>query len=852
MEHQPGKIRYTIQYHSSVPGHGHSTHPIHTVSRNEPPLELHLIKKENVTSSVIEIVTAIDIITGAGIGTSFNNLDNHNVTNIRGTRMIIHSDGLSRAIRDVVKFYPGQNLTGNTLIIQEPYACLFHHMADLERFMDSERDRDDSGHVQILLDFLRPRYRQQYIPAKERSSRTQPTVMFEDLWIIMRPGILAYTDWNGHKIGCMLGKSVYLPPNPPRDILGGWSIEFWFLQVHWPSDQIGCTTHTVVIDRFDGEMPLTSLPIHPVEFVDTKDQARTRQRFIDRGRKVYDILRGNPTCIEYNGDCMDNSKQSYKGRIAVGGVDGIEELYPKHDWQFNWVSPSQLMQKNPSVLLSEIEFMVNPKTDPPNILTVDNLFILSPCLSALRLLGNEWSLITVENICPITDVEEESSLIVDEPTLELIQAMVDNTYQRYAPSLSRKAFNGTIIYIHGPSGDERSLVAFVSQRSRRPLLIVDPVELGLGLKSLRKDLLEWISIGKRLGAVILIDNCDVVMRAPDPSATAFLQALRLFEGVIFLTTSRTRWIDVTFYTVISLKVSIPEMDDERRKSIWLALERKIRAEKGIRLHQNATEFLNSSEVQVVNWHAHEITRCFKIAVALAAKHAKHSQESVIIVEDGHLKEAMNIVHRGSATEHVPLRPPADTGTSRGLTPPPAKNPGFRRSMDVDDDVKDAQPELNQSRHGLESREKERQISDSGLCIPELNRIEWDVFRSAGERELFRKTRYYAIDVLKGEPLITLDIDNQRRPKRQNLARKKLTSNTTILDPASQDRHKPKACESGQKILPERIRINSPVIIKVLTELRRGDISQPFLLFKPFRLLDFKDILIIIIKKVYLY
>ncbi|KAI1743088.1 hypothetical protein F4680DRAFT_392178 [Xylaria scruposa] len=308
MEHQ-GKIRYTIQYHSSVPGNIPSTYPIHTVSQNEPPLELRRVHQEDGDGSVIEIVTAVDLINVASTGISLENLDNRNVTNIRGTHMIIHSANLSQNIRDTVKFYPGQNLTGDTLIIQEPYACLLHHMTDFEH-LASERNHADSDHVQILLDFLRPRYQQHYIPAKEKSLIAQPTVMFDDLWIIMRPGLLAYTSWNGHKIGCVLGKSAHLPPNPSSDVLEKWSIDFWFLQVHWPSDQIGCTMHTVVIYRFDGEMPLTSLPIHPVEFVDSEDQGLTKQRFIDRGRKVYDILCGDMMSMEYDGECMDNSKQS--------------------------------------------------------------------------------------------------------------------------------------------------------------------------------------------------------------------------------------------------------------------------------------------------------------------------------------------------------------------------------------------------------------------------------------------------------------------------------------------------------------------------------------------------------------
>lgn len=48
------------------------------------------------------------------------------------------------------------------------------------------------------------------------------------------------------------------------------------------------------------------------------------------------------------------------------------------------------MKKDPDVPLSQIELMVNPKTDSRDVLTVDHFFILSPCLSALGLSSNDW------------------------------------------------------------------------------------------------------------------------------------------------------------------------------------------------------------------------------------------------------------------------------------------------------------------------------------------------------------------------------------------------------------------------------------------------------------------------------
>lgn len=48
------------------------------------------------------------------------------------------------------------------------------------------------------------------------------------------------------------------------------------------------------------------------------------------------------------------------------------------------------MKKDPDLPLSEVELMVNPKTDHRDVLTVDHFFILSPCMSAFRLSSNDW------------------------------------------------------------------------------------------------------------------------------------------------------------------------------------------------------------------------------------------------------------------------------------------------------------------------------------------------------------------------------------------------------------------------------------------------------------------------------
>lgn len=153
---------------------------------------------------------------------------------------------------------------------------------------------------------------------------------------------------------------------------------------------------------------------------------------------------------------------------------------------------------------------------------------------------------------------------------------------------------------------------------------------------------------------------------------------------------------------------------------------------------------------------------------------------------------------------------------------------------------------NQTNSSLEALERPFN-NDSGLCIPDLNRIEWNAFWAAGAKELFRKTTFHAIDFLEGEPLIKLHVDNRRQRKRQSLTSKKVSLGPTIPNATNQVRPVLKSSKPGQATLPERIRINAPAIIRAFSDICGEEISGPFLLFRPFRSLfyyeeEFRDLI----------
>lgn len=137
-----------------------------------------------------------------------------------------------------------------------------------------------------------------------------------------------------------------------------------------------------------------------------------------------------------------------------------------------------------------------------------------------------------------------------------------------------------------------------------------------------------------------------------------------------------------------------------------------------------------------------------------------------------------------------------------------------------------------------------------LCSPDLNRVEWQGFKDAAPAasgELFRKTKFHAIDVLVGEPCIIFKLGSTQNKRRKSMPRNGATQNRMQSDNRLTE-HAVSPRPAGEAPLPERIRINSLAIGKAFQSIHdegRFNFQSPFLVFRPFRSLlhyeqEFRD------------
>src|SRR5271169_4658282 len=56
--------------------------------------------------------------------------------------LIIHSALIIKALREIVDYYPGQSLLGDTISIKEPFSILVHYRKELQEYRESCGDAE--------------------------------------------------------------------------------------------------------------------------------------------------------------------------------------------------------------------------------------------------------------------------------------------------------------------------------------------------------------------------------------------------------------------------------------------------------------------------------------------------------------------------------------------------------------------------------------------------------------------------------------------------------------------------------------------------------------------------------------
>lgn len=160
-------------------------------------------------------------------------------------------------------------------------------------------------HIEILINILTPTFERQIVPVERRLNKAVPTVLFDDVWYLLRPGSLAYCKLGTMWVGCVIESVLLKDENEYEDEPDMWEARVWLQNNSWSSGQVRRSITTIKVRYFEGEKAVTDIPIFPCTFFDRQDSGKRRESFIVRGKRVCDILWREYAYLRYHGRFVD-------------------------------------------------------------------------------------------------------------------------------------------------------------------------------------------------------------------------------------------------------------------------------------------------------------------------------------------------------------------------------------------------------------------------------------------------------------------------------------------------------------------------------------------------------------------
>jgi hypothetical protein len=227
----------------------------------------------------------------------------------RKVDMHIHSPAIIHALRSVVKYYPGQNLMGESIIVPGPtYAILVHHEEELREYAEKcypslleepvcPREKDAYHDIKILQEFLEQTIMPDVKLERERNLRGLET--FEMSWVRKRPG-KTFKFVRDDTMQWVVG--VIESVNGGTIGFGGvaWTTGYWYLDYN--GSFLGPCKASVINQRFEGEQGGDFMQVIEDSAFE-EPLAESVKEFVEQGEKCFKLM--TKKCQYYDGTTFD-------------------------------------------------------------------------------------------------------------------------------------------------------------------------------------------------------------------------------------------------------------------------------------------------------------------------------------------------------------------------------------------------------------------------------------------------------------------------------------------------------------------------------------------------------------------
>ena len=237
--------------------------------------------------------------------------------------MRIHDPVCRSVLKYLIKYDPGQILTGDYLSVQWPWHSLMHYHQEIETLRDrinngeamdfrvSELDVDFNKEeiirrIELLLGQINDVYTMEVSPELQNHT-TSRLADFKKLWLLFKPGEEVFTRVNGELAAFIVLANRSHSPGDSRTTqapIKQLVVHVWNLRL--VAGRLMRHMSQITIDEYDGSRLIDTLPVFPCKYAGSKDEAHAqRRKLIERGKKYFSIIRQSHAYMNYRGLTRD-------------------------------------------------------------------------------------------------------------------------------------------------------------------------------------------------------------------------------------------------------------------------------------------------------------------------------------------------------------------------------------------------------------------------------------------------------------------------------------------------------------------------------------------------------------------
>lgn len=484
----------------------------------------------------------------------------------------IYSPHIKKALRTVVKKYPGVSFQGEVIIINGQLRCIFHYRKELEEYRQALEGSISKLHIRLLLRFMEQQLRNEIksYNAHVETAKDEPCLEFDNIWMGFIPEELIITG-RDEELQLLVLKSVTMT----KDCDGPFWNLIGYCLTH-DGNHFGYSNKSVDIRKYLGTRRIKDLKGLPLRYFSTEEgRERVKDRLGVRGKKFCGLMgyhhrsyKGLAYALSDQTDYVSSPPAGWKHRLDTVTINSRIIVDSK---TFG-------VSKAPNrVWLAEHKIIgQNAKTEMES-LSSEDFMICDYRIPGFSLLDKKWCWFSVDLIEPVAfNSGAFKTLLIPERQKSIVHALVKNHGSDDFDDMIKGKGKGLVFVLYGEPGVGKTFTAeSVADNIQRPLYVLNSGELGVEPRDVESTLGDALKLAEHWGAIVLIDEADVFLEQRtihdlqrNSLVSLFLRTLEYYEGILFLTTNRLTSFDLAFKSRIHLALKYSPLNQDRRRALW--------------------------------------------------------------------------------------------------------------------------------------------------------------------------------------------------------------------------------------------------------------------------------------------